>query len=88
MDFWLSNYPSSKTVFLLIITGILIAVGSALYLLIDQDVRAYPGPFHEALWSSWVFVVTQSASDQDGFLGRIVVSTHPLLPDPCLLCPT
>ena len=41
IDFWLSNYPSSKTFFLLMITGILIAIGALTYMPVDE-VRA-PG---------------------------------------------
>ena len=70
MDFWLSNYPSSKTWALMIITCILIAVGALVYGPVHEDEGA--DQLHHALWSSWIFVVTQSASDQETLLGRLV----------------
>ena len=49
IDYWLSNYPSSKTIFLLIITGILIAIGALVYLPVDMETDTLDA----ALWMSW-----------------------------------
>ena len=69
IDYWLSNHPSSKTVFLLIITGILIAIGALVYMPIDEDADT----LHAALWMSWCFVADPGThTDQGGLLGRIV----------------
>eukprot|EP01052_Picozoa_sp_SAG31_P029964 SAG31_NODE_3030_length_4767_cov_3.085904_4_plen_300_part_00 len=70
MDFWLSNYPSAKTWALMIVTCMLIAVGALMYGPVHEDDGA--DALHHALWSSWIFVVTQSASDQETFFGRLV----------------
>lgn len=69
VDYWLSNHPAAKTVFLLMITGVLIVLGALLYLPVDDEAEA----LHEALWSSWCFVADPGThADQGGAGGRLV----------------